>query len=498
MLRKTSLAVAAPAMVSTAASTADAAGLYFADRGVRPLGRAGAFIAGADDLGAIAYNPAGIFDAGNQFLFDGSWVNFTSDYSRQAILRQVDPNTGEPIGSFVQTFPAVNGSTPFLPIPTIVGSYRLNDQWVAALGVWAPNATLTSYPSDRMAPQRYSLVTLDGSALAFVGGGLAYSPIKELRLGVTIGVLTGIFKSQVVFSGCVPERFLCAPEDPDWDVWAQLNAGPIVAPTGRLGAIWIPSSKWRIGAAFQLPVWVRTGATITTRLPATPFFEKASQEGDSADVAFDLPWEFHLGVEGRLIDNLRVEIAGGYQHWAMHDKISVTPNGIALKNVAGFPSEYFIPQVDLTRNFQSSASVHVGGEYTLPVSKYLMTARGGVSFESGSIPKEYLNVLTLDSDKVTMALGGSFHMGKVRLDATFAHVFAFGATVDPAEAQMTPVSPVQANPPQNLNTVNGGIYSFRANIVGLGLAYTFDAAPVGEEKGETKPEKENVREVQMP
>ena len=40
-----------------------AAGLYYSERGVSPLGRGGAFVAGADDLGAIAYNPAGLADA---------------------------------------------------------------------------------------------------------------------------------------------------------------------------------------------------------------------------------------------------------------------------------------------------------------------------------------------------------------------------------------------------------------------------------------------------
>ncbi|MCK6591753.1 MAG: hypothetical protein L6Q76_29720 [Polyangiaceae bacterium] len=83
---------------------AQGAGLYFADRGVRPLGRGGAFIAGADDPGAIAYNPAGLFDAGGQVLLDGSWVNFSSEYTRQAIVRQVDPNTGETTATYLKTF----------------------------------------------------------------------------------------------------------------------------------------------------------------------------------------------------------------------------------------------------------------------------------------------------------------------------------------------------------------------------------------------------------
>ena len=56
--------VVACAAWASAMPEARAGGLYLADRGVRPLGRGGAFIAGADDLGAIAYNPAGLYDAG--------------------------------------------------------------------------------------------------------------------------------------------------------------------------------------------------------------------------------------------------------------------------------------------------------------------------------------------------------------------------------------------------------------------------------------------------
>ena len=52
-------ALAALAAAWLTAAPAHAGGLYYADRGVRPLGRAGAFVAGADDPGAITYNPAG-------------------------------------------------------------------------------------------------------------------------------------------------------------------------------------------------------------------------------------------------------------------------------------------------------------------------------------------------------------------------------------------------------------------------------------------------------
>ena len=165
----------------SATPPARAGGLYYADRGVRPLGRAGAFVAGADDMGAIAYNPAGMFEAGGQLLVDGSWVHFTSDYTRVANMQQVDPNTGQVVGTYREQSPTVSGTTPFLPIPTIAVSFKPHRDLVIGLGVWAPYAALTTYPTtagNQPAPQRYSLITLDGSLLAFVGAGVAWAPIK--------------------------------------------------------------------------------------------------------------------------------------------------------------------------------------------------------------------------------------------------------------------------------------------------------------------------------
>lgn len=485
-------ALAALAGSLLAASPAAAGGLYYSDRGVRPLARGGAFIAGADDAGAMMYNPAGMFDAGGQFLFDASWVNFTSDYTRQALVQQIDPNTGKPLGSFTQTFPTVKGTTPFLPIPTIVATFQVHSKVVIGFGAWAPYAALTTYPevvNGKAAPQRYSLLSLQGSALAFVGAGIAVAPIKELRVGATVGMLTGVFNTQTMFAGCVPERFLCAPEQPSWDVLAQLSVGPIFAPTGSVGLTWIPHPNWRIGAAFQLPVYVRSGATLKTRLPATPVFEKASQEGTDARVSFDLPWSARAGVETRMVENLRLEASFNYDRWSMHDSINLDPQGIAFKNIAGFPQTYFIPSVKLPRNFQDSVAIHLGGEYTLAGAGLLWDVRGGLSFETSAIPNNYTSVLTIDQNKLTAALGGSVHWKKLRVDLTYAHVFGFNVDVDPKDAKIALISPVQANEPKNPSFINGGKYSARANVIGIGMAYSFGGPAATEDEKPATPAK---------
>jgi long-chain fatty acid transport protein len=302
-----------------------------------------------------------------------------------------------------------------------------------------------------------------------------------------VGVLTGVFNTQATFAGCVPERFLCAPEQPSWDVLSQLSVGPIVAPTGEVGVTWVPSPKWRIGAAFQLPVWVRAHATLKARLPTTPVFEKASQQGEGGSVAFDLPWMARLGVEMRAVENLRLELAANYDRWSMHDTIKLTPEGIAFKNIAGFPATYNVPPVTLERHFQDSMAVHLGGEYRIRAGGLDWDARAGVAFETSAVPKAYESVLTIDQNKVTAALGGSLHYKRWRFDVTYAHVFGFNVEVDPKDAKIALVSPVQATAPKRPDIINGGSYSARADVIGLGLAYTWDAGHDGAASGPKPP-----------
>ena len=480
MVRRLLAALGAASLALGVAVRADAAGLYFADRGVRPAGMAGAFVAGADDLGAISYNPAGIYDAGTQILADAAWLHFTSDFQRQALVRQVDPNTGRAVGQYTQTFDTAHGTSPVLPIPTLAASLKLGNHVVVALDAWAPYSAITSYPdtvNGKPAPTRYSLVTLDGSMLAIVGAAVAFAPIKELRIGIAAGALVGTFRATNYLSGCVPDKFLCAPEQPEWDVLAQLTVGPIVAPSGNLGAIWAITPKWRLGASFQLPVYVRSKAKIETRLPSTPVFERASQVGQDADVAFDLPWTLRAGLQMREVKDLKVEAGFGFEKWSMHDSITVTTKNVTLHNIAMFPETYRVPNIVFPRNFQDSFSVRLGAEYSPRVFGYDWDVRAGVSYESSAVPKQYLSVMTIDAPKVTLGMGIGLHLGKLRLDAVYAHVFAMQQSVDPSEAAISQLSPVVANPAPRQAPINAGIYDARADVLGVGLAYTFDGPP---------------------
>src|SRR5258706_613484 len=84
-------------------SVAQAGGMFLPARGARPLGRAGSFVAGADDGGALYYNPAGLADIdGIGLLFDAGLVLQQVQYDR--------------VDSGGNKQPRANGSIDILPI----------------------------------------------------------------------------------------------------------------------------------------------------------------------------------------------------------------------------------------------------------------------------------------------------------------------------------------------------------------------------------------------
>jgi long-chain fatty acid transport protein len=456
------------------AARADASGMYFSDRGVRPLGRGGAFVAGADDLGAIAYNPAGLADAGSALLLDLSWVDVSTNFTRRSI---VNDSAGNPI---LVTSPKVTGSTPFLPIPTLAGSYSpsaLGHMFTFALGIYAPYAASSTYPESvngQPAPSRYSLITLEGSAFVVAGAYVAMKPIEQLRIGVGFEALTGTLASEQVMSAALQDRLIASPEQPEYDARAKLHTKPIFAPRGTFGITGVPIKELRLGVAFQMPFNIDTPAELDVTLPKAALFDSARQEGNSVRVKTTLPAVFRAGVEVRPNDRLRAELAYVHEFWGSHESIDITPTDIRFYGITGLP-QVDVPPVSIPRNFKGSHSFRLGGEYALipkpePVG---IDLRAGVNYETSAIPNDYLTPLTADLDRLTLAVGvGIRPHPQWRIDALYAHTFGFSADADPKTAAVPPVNPVRGNPTVVV-PINGGTYSTSGNIAGLGATVKF-------------------------
>jgi long-chain fatty acid transport protein len=462
--------------VLTSTQSALAGGLYFSDRGVKPLGRGGAFVAGADDLHATWYNPAGLSEVGNSVLLDFTWMNFSGEFKRKSQV--VDA------GGTVRVFdyPSVDAETKFLPLPTLGASFVLNKELTLGVSLLAPYAPLLNYPAtlgNGPSPTRYSLISMDGSALLIPGGYVSYQISPKFSVGAGVQLLVGKFASSVVFNANPADRLVGAPEDPRYDTFSQLSAAPIITPSGNIGVIGEPVDNLKLGASFQLPFWINAPASNKVRLPTAPLFDKAKQDGDEVHVKFRLPAIVRAGIQYRIpmADKQSVSVEASYvrEFWSLHDTIDIIPDNINLVGVTGFPSPFGVPRLSIPRNFQDSNSFRLGGEYRRPAfgQPSGLAVRAGAAYETSAIPRAYLSPLTLDSDKVTATLGASFGVTKgLRFDLVLAHVFAFGAEVSPAEAQIPRINPVSGNPVK-VEAINGGSYAFRATLIGLGAEYRY-------------------------
>ena len=148
---------------------------------------------------------------------------------------------------------------------------------------------------------------------------------------------------------------------------------------------------------------------------------------------------------------------------------------MTLTGVTGFPSPFKVANISIPRNFDNANSYRLGGEYTLPIPKtdYALDFRAGFNYDQSAVPAAYLSPLTIDMNKYTVSLGGGLHIGAHwRFDAVYAHIFTEDQTVSTAEAQSPLINPVQGNPTKS-EAVNGGTYSARADVIGVGLNYKF-------------------------
>lgn len=448
-----------------------ASGLYFSDRGVRPMGRGGAFVAGADDAGSIWYNPAGLADAGTSLLIDASYLHFSSAYSRE--LRVVDAdNTVRHV-----TSPTVRGSAPFLPIPTAAVSFAIDRKqtWTLGAGVVAPYVALANYPDvvqGQPSPARYALGSFAGSVLAIPGLWVAYKPAPFIRFGVGIQALVGVFKTTVTFSASPQDRLLGAPEQPEFDSQSRLSVGPIIAPTANAGVIIEPVRWVRVGISGQLPMTVSADATLKVRLGSSVAFDGARVSGETAHVRFRLPGILRFGIEGRPTESTRIEVAYVREFWSAHRAIDAQSVDIAIDGIVGAPPSVAMPPIGIPRNFVDSNSFRLGVEQFFDIGQYRIDARLGAAYETSAVPPAYLSLSSLDFSKLAATAGLGFHIGRRwRLDAVYAHYFMASTRVGPEIAKIPRINPLSGNAPAEF--VNGGKYSANADLFGVGVNVTF-------------------------
>jgi long-chain fatty acid transport protein len=460
----TRAALVAAASLAVLAGDVRAGGMQLPTRGVRPTARGGAFVAGADDLGALWFNPAGLAampgagDAARRcFLFDVGFVRQNVEYTR------VDA------GNNVQ--PMVANDAPALPIPTLGVGVALGDDVTIAGGLYAPYLATGRYPEG--GAQRYSLVDLSESRLVVVEAAVAYRATDRWRVGVGVQNMIVLLASTLVFSAC-PGQTVCAPEDPEFDAVGKVQLLDAFNPSGVVGVQYAASRALRVGASFQLPFHVTGTGSFATRLPPSGFFDGTAVVGDRADVRFWLPPVLRVGVEVRPTPHWRAELAATVEFWSVHDRFEIVPRDVRIEGVPGV-GRYEIGPMEIPRHYGDSVSVHAGVEGK-PLPRAPLTVLLGYSYETAAAPDAYLTVLTVDAAKHLVAGGLGVRAGDWDVNATVAVVSLDDRDVDPAEGMSPQITPVRDDPedPTPLRTyVNWGRYASSWLVAGVGVSTTF-------------------------
>ncbi len=463
------------------------AGMFVTPHGARPLALGGAFTAGADDLNAIYYNPAGVaaMDFGStgwSGLLDGGFVLQNVTYTREdsgVIRPPVTADEGVLFGA-----PLV--------IPQLGFARKFLRSWGSmsfGFGLWVPYTGLPRYPepsyatqADRdnvpnVAPQRYGLIGLhDGNishatVLAVLNPVAAFSLLGDrLQLGFGPQLMVVYFRSRLLLSSC-PE-VMCRPEQVDFDTLVVAQAFAIT-PSFNLGAIYRFAPWLRGGLAFQFPFFIRsTSGTVDTRLPINEFFNGATVQGRDASLALNLPPILRLGVQFRPFDQkLRIELGYTLEAWSLQQDITFTPQNIAIIHTKGIGT-YHLGTIALDRELQDTHTLHLGIEWD--VWKHL-TARLGGMFETNAVPNKTLTVLTPDNLKGMLSVGVAvpFHFAKNdwRFDLSYGHIFQPDRTVASTDSQVYPSNPIrpQVQPP-GVGGIGGGLYQVSYDLIAVGFS----------------------------
>lgn len=482
-------------------NNAEASAFYFTDIGVRSFSRGGAFIAGADDLTALYYNPAALTRLDRpQFMLNVAGVDQFVTFSR-AETSGAGPLNEDGTPSDI-AFDSIEDQASAFVIPHFGVSSKLGSKNTTfAFGFYPPYAPDLAYDPD--GAQRYSLIdvmiiqTSLGPTVAHkfndwisVGVGAAWGVmIAEQELKVSVPFHKSQVQSEIVDGQIVTTIDEPTPnEDPANDVgfkfaaadWKGIsyNAGLTVEP---------PDGQWAFGLMVQPPVKFEAkgelSADFSSHILATEGFAGApiilSETSSDKDVTLNItmPLILKAGFAFRPDEDSEIEIAGVWQNWSSIQTITITDLNLAVD----LNGEHPVPDaqmedividddVNLPADYKDSWSIRLGCEDAV---NQKFTMRAGVFYETSGVPASTQSVTLVDGDKVGYGIGGSYRPTENwSLDFGVSQSFLNPTTAANSEVKQISVDALTGDFLDG-TVIGNGKYESSLLIFGAGLVWEF-------------------------
>ena len=329
----------------------------------RGVGMGGAWVAFADDVTAVYFNPGALDAMPSQFTLGAEFVIGP----RKFTPLNPDGTTGEPQKTTISS-----------PVPTlgVVGRFSSDDEpsrFTLGLGVWNTFGGKVAYPKTGMPALDETqdlCIEVDGGASLHISDRLSIGAAARLGLGFFhVATTQKPFDSDLSSNG--------------------IGFGLIA------GALYRPTDTVRIGLNWRSPLRVSTsGSGIVTQTAGMPM---------SHDVEHDQNWpqQVQLGVGVQTTPSLKLAAQVDWSQWSQIDTIEVTfPNG-------GLPNQIY-PEY-----WQDNYTFRVGAEYAVSAAFQLRT---GGYYDTPAVPDQSLERQYSDSHKFGVSLGATARAGEWRFD----------------------------------------------------------------------------------
>ena len=448
-----------------------AAGFEIPGNGARSIGRGNAFAVRADDLSAIAHNPAGLLrNKGTELFYGHQLVHQSMTFTRsKSVVARSDTYASDPFA------PTTNADPLFALGGMLVGAFDLglkNTRF--ALGVYGPSASgKQTWPID--GGQRYMLTSIE-MLLVYYSAAVAYGG-ENWGVGATLQYAQmPLTKMSMVVDGS-PGGDL-NPYYSANDVEAHIELADMASFSAIVGAWLKLSDSLELAASGRvIPVALdATGQTTLENIPNQTQFpkEKLAIDGSAARLSLVIPPTATIGAryvyrtgDKELFD---VELNVVYEAWSMLKEYKVELDG-KIKLFA----EQDAPDVIIAKNWRDTLSVRLGG--TFRVSDMIGVSLGGY-YEQGAVPLQYTHLDFPSFDRIGAGAGLQVKLSKVDVALAYNTVMQSDRTVDEKQAKVFQVRPL-SDPPESCNgpcdtvPANAGTLSSAINLLSLSVTARF-------------------------
>ncbi|HCH66943.1 MAG: hypothetical protein CL927_05845 [Deltaproteobacteria bacterium] len=415
----------------TTTPTAEAAGYYMSDVGTRGMSRAGAFIAGVDDLSAQYYNPAALIRLRRpQVYLSYTQVRQPIEFTR----KDYDAS-----GALTNTWDLVTNEARPMHIPNFGVSHHFGlKNTMFALGLFSPFAPQFDYPDE--GGQRYTMKDAEllqfyvGPSVAHrigwltIGGGFYWTQVRADQ-SLDLAICSTLDADE---KNCEEENLAQVGDEPQiYDVGVELSMADRLRWTWNLGVLAEPKEWISIGYSAQPRLNVSGTGSIQADFeeghwmtdPDATFtiIEGSRHTDEDVTVNLVMPWIHRLGVALHDADRTwEIEAATTYQRWQVTEQITVTNLDLTLpvteqvRNLSDEVDDIVIDDdIVLPADYVDAWSYRLGGQYRVTDPLLL---RAGVLYEGSAVPASTQGVNLMDGNKWALGLGGSYSLFKNALD----------------------------------------------------------------------------------